>query len=201
MLDESVLGKMLNRLNSMSGEKVYETVQQNGLGVSDATPFATMLEAADGMLTGDTILFIDGYDRALKIPDKGYPGMSLQKTDSEKAIRGSNEGFAESIKQNTALIRKRLRSPDVKVKEKKIGTRTKTNVDLVYLDGLVYPELLEKMEHRLDSFEIDGVQDSGGDRAVDGNVLVFSFPAVSDHKEAGPGGDGDAGGPCGRSCG
>lgn len=161
MLDESVLGKMLNRLNSMPGEKVYETIQQNGLGVSDATPFATMLEAADGMLTGDTILFIDGYDRALKIPDKGYPGMSLQETDSEKAIRGSNEGFGESIKQNTALIRKRLRSPDVKVKEKKIGTRTKTNVDLVYLDGLVYPELLEEMEHRLDSFEIDGVQDSG----------------------------------------
>ena len=67
-----------------------------------------MSEAAGGMLTGDSILFVDGFDRALKIPDKGYPGMSLQKTESEKAIRGSNEGFGDSIKQNTALIRKRL---------------------------------------------------------------------------------------------
>ena len=161
MMDESVIGKMLNRLSSMPEKEVYEALQENGLGVSDATPFPTMREAADGMLTGDTILFVDGFDKALKIPDKGYPGKSLQETDSEKAVRGSNEGFGESIKQNTALIRKRLRSPDVKVKEKKIGVRTNTNVDMVYLDGLIYPEFLEEIERRLDAFEIDGVQDTG----------------------------------------
>lgn len=49
------------------------------------------------MLTGDSILFVDGFDQALKIPDKGYPGMSLQETESEKALRGSNEGFGTSI--------------------------------------------------------------------------------------------------------
>jgi spore germination protein len=106
-------------------------------------------------------LFIDGYDRALKIPDKGYPGMSLKETDTEKSLRGSNEGFGESIKQNTALIRKRLRSADVKVKETKVGVRTGTAVDLMYLDGLIYPKLLDEMERRLQEFEIDGVQDSG----------------------------------------
>lgn len=161
MMDESVLGKMLNRLSDMPKEQVYEAVEQNGLGVSDATPFATMREAADGMLTGDTILFLDGFGKALKIPDKGYPGMSLQETDSEKAIRGSNEGFGGSIKQNTALIRKRLRSPNLRVKERKIGTRSNTNVDLVYLDGLIYPQILQEIENRLGQFEIDGVQDSG----------------------------------------
>ena len=63
--------------------------------------------------------------------------MSLQKTESEKAIRGSNEGFGDSIKQNTALIRKRLRSVDLKVAECKCGRRTGTNVDIMYLDGIV----------------------------------------------------------------
>ena len=93
MMEDSVLGKMLNRLNVMEPQQVYAVLQENGLGVSDVTPFAQMSEAAGGMLTGDSILFVDGFDRALKIPDKGYPGMSLQKTESEKAIRGSNEGF------------------------------------------------------------------------------------------------------------
>ena len=106
----------------MEPQQVYAVLQENGLGVSDVdTVLLQMSEAAGGMLTGDSILFVDGFDRALKIPDKGYPGMSLQKTESEKAIRGSNEGFGDSIKQNTALIRKRLRSVDLKVAECKCG--------------------------------------------------------------------------------
>ena len=161
MMEDSVLGKMLNRLNVMEPQQVYAVLHENGLGVSDVTPFAQMSEAAGGMLTGDSILFVDGFDRALKIPDKGYPGMSLQKTESEKAIRGSNEGFGDSIKQNTALIRKRLRSVDLKVAECKCGRRTGTNVDIMYLDGIVRPEIVTQMQQRLAAFEIDGIGDSG----------------------------------------
>lgn len=161
MMEDSVLGKMLNRLNVMESQQVYAVLQENGLGVSDVTPFAQMSEAAGGMLTGDSILFVDGFDRALKIPDKGYPGMSLQKTESEKSIRGSNEGFGDSIKQNTALIRKRLRSVDLKVAECKCGKRTATNVDIMYLDGIVRPEIVTQMQQRLAAFEIDGIGDSG----------------------------------------
>jgi len=161
VMGDSVLGKMLNQLSSMDAKTVYEALKENGLGISDATPFAQMSEAAGGMLTGDTILFVDGFDRALKIPDKGYPGMSLQETESEKAIRGSNEGFGGSIKQNTALIRKRLRSVDLKVAECKCGTRTNTNVDVMYLDGIVRPEIVTEMQQRLEGFTIDGIGDSG----------------------------------------
>ena len=161
MMEDSVLGKMLNRLDTMEPQQVYEALQENGLGVSDATPFAQMSEAAGGMLTGDSILFVDGFDRALKIPDRGYPGMSLQETESEKAIRGSNEGFGGFIKQNTALIRKRLRSVDLKVAECKCGRRTGTNVDVMYLDGIVRPQVVTEMQQRLAEFDIDGIGDSG----------------------------------------
>lgn len=161
MMEDSLLGKMLSRLNTMEDAMLYEALQENGLGISDATPFAKMSEAAGGMLTGDTILFVDGFDRVLKIPDKGYPSMSLQETESEKAIRGSNEGFGGSIKQNTALIRKRLRSVDLKVAECKCGRRTSTNVDLMYLNGIVRPEIVSEMQQRLNGFEIDGIGDSG----------------------------------------
>ena len=150
MIEKSTLGNLLSGLNRLSGEEVLEKIRENGMGVSDAVPFATMSEAADAMLTGDTVIFVDGFDRAVKIPDKGYPAMTLQEVKSEKSIRGSNEAFSNSIKQNTALIRKRLRSPDVKVWEKKVGVRTKTNVDIMYLEGLIYPEFLEEMERRLD---------------------------------------------------
>lgn len=161
IFERSLIGKLLNSLSDCTAEEIWERLETNALGLSDATPFATMEEAADGMLTGDTILFVDGFNRALKIPDKGYPQMGISEAESEKTIRGSNEGFTESVKSNTALIRKRLRSPKVKIKEIKAGVRSKTNVDLVYIEDLVYPGVLEEAERRLSCYEIDGVLDSG----------------------------------------
>lgn len=157
----SALSEVLKYLRTLEKEEIYDVLSQNALGISDATFFSTIEEAADGLLTGETILFVDGFAQAIKIPDDGYPRMSLSEADSEKVIRGSNEGFSDSVKQNAALIRKRVRSPKVKVKQLKTGIRSNTNVYLVYMDDLVYPGLLKEIERRMDGFEIDGVLDSG----------------------------------------
>lgn len=158
---ESAIGKFLATLRELPEEELTSYVSRNIWDISDSQPFETIEDAAQGMLTGDAIFFLDGYDRALKIPDKGYPGRGVYEVESEKVIRGSNEGFSESIKLNTALIRKRLRSPHVKVKETFAGRRTHTNVDLVYMKDLIYPGMLEEIEKRLQEFEIDGTLDSG----------------------------------------
>lgn len=157
----SALSEVLKYLRTIEKEEIYDVLSQNALGISDATFFSTIEEAADGLLTGETILFVDGFAQAVKIPDNGYPRMSLSEADSEKVIRGSNEGFSDSVKQNAALIRKRVRSPKIKVKQLKTGIRSNTNVYLVYMDDLVYPGLLKEIERRMDGFEIDGVLDSG----------------------------------------
>lgn len=158
---DSAVGKLLGKLRTMPEQDLTAYVKENVEDISDSQPFPTIEEAAEGMLTGDVLFFLDGYNKALKIPDKGYPGRGVYETESEKVIRGSNEGFSESIKLNTALIRKRLRSPHVKVKESFAGRRTNTNVDLVYLKDLIYPGMLEEIEKRLSEFEIDGTLDSG----------------------------------------
>ena len=158
---ESAIGKLLTTLRSLPEEELISYVKENTWDISDSTPFETIEDAAQGMLTGDVIFFLEGYEKALKIPDLGYPGRGVYEVESEKVIRGSNEGFSESVKLNTALIRKRLRSPHVKVRESFAGKRTHTNVDLVYLKDLIHPEVLEEIEKRLQEFEIDGTLDSG----------------------------------------
>ena len=112
----SALGETLKYLNGLTRDEILCTLQENALGISDATYFSTIEEAVSGLLTGEAILFVDGFDRAVKIPDDGYPNMGITEVDSEKVIRGSNEGFCDSVKQNAALIRKRIRSPRVKVR-------------------------------------------------------------------------------------
>lgn len=158
---ESTIGKLLTTLRTLPEEELISYISGNTWDISDSTPFDTIEDAAQGMLTGDVIFFLEGYDKALKIPDEGYPGRGVYEVESEKVIRGSNEGFCESIKLNTALIRKRLRSPHVKVRESFAGKRTHTNVDLVYLKDLIHPEVLEEIEKQLQEFEIDGALDSG----------------------------------------
>ena len=159
--EASALGKLIASLREMEDDKLCQMLDENAFGISDMTAFTTMEDAADAMLTGDPILFVDGYDKALKIADKGYPNMGVKESDSEKVVRGSNEGFSDSIKLNTALIRRRVRSPKLKVRELKAGVRSKTNVDLVFMEDLAYPELLDKIEDRLNKYAIDGVLDSG----------------------------------------
>lgn len=161
LMETTALGRLLSYLEQAPGEEIIEILDKNALGIADVTPFETMEEAAQGMLTGDAILFVDGYPKALKISDKGYPNMGVTEADSEKVIRGSNEGFADSIKVNTALIRKRVRSTKVKVKEMRPGVRSHTNVNLVYMEDLAYPEIIAEVEKRLNRYEIDGVLDSG----------------------------------------
>lgn len=161
MLEDSVIGKLLNRLLDMEEQEIYGALEQNRLGISDAKELATMQEAMAAMFAGNAVLFVDGYDKAIKIGSKGYPGIGVRKSESEKVMRGSLESFCESFKLNTALVRKRIRSGKLKVEEKTVGKYSQTMTALLYLEGVVYPPICRELKERLDAFEIDGVEDSG----------------------------------------
>ena len=157
----SEIGRLIQTLPDQEPEEICAFLTQNGRGMTDVTFYTDLKEAAQGLLTGDMILFVDGLDQVLKIPDKGYPGMGVQSAESEKVTRGSNEGFSDSVKTNTALVRKRLRATELKNVEVKAGRRTDTLVNLMYMAGIARKEALEEILRRLDTFEIDGILDSG----------------------------------------
>ena len=161
LLETTALGRLLAALSELPDRDLNQVLNENAMGISDVTPYDTIEDAAQGMLTGDAILFVDGYGHALKIADKGYPGMGVQEPDSEKVIRGSKEGFTDSIKTNTALIRKRVRSTRVKVEEVQEGVRSHTAIDLVYMADLKYESVLRQIREKITEYEIDGVMDSG----------------------------------------
>lgn len=158
---DSVIGKTLNTLIGLSKEEVCQALKHNNIGLSDITKLYTMDDAVNGMLTGDAVLFVDGCDCAFKIAATGYPKMNISKADSEQNIRGSKEGFNDSVKANTALIRKRIRSPRLKVKEMTEGLRSNTTIAVVYIEDIVEKGLVERLEQQLSEYEMDGVFDSG----------------------------------------
>ena len=157
----SEIGRLIQTLSTENPREVYPFLEKNGRGMTDVKFYKDLKEAAQGLLTGDIILFVDGLDQVMKIPDRGYPRKGIQDAESEKVTRGSNEAFSDSVKTNTALIRKRLRATELKNVETKAGRRTNTLVNLMYMEGIAKKEVLQELLHRLDRFEIDGILDSG----------------------------------------
>lgn len=161
MLDDSAIGKMVNHFWEISPEQIQDFVRNNSLGIADVRKFDNMEDAFAALLAGNAIFFMDGYDRAMKISSKGYPGMGVSGAETEKVLRGSREGFSDSVKINSALVRKRIRDTRMKVVEMSTGVRSNTMLQLLYIEDLVREELLEEIRDRLEEFEIDGILDSG----------------------------------------
>lgn len=176
MLDDSALGKMVNHFWEISPEQIREFVKYNSLGIADVKKFSTMEETFAALLAGNAVFFMDGYDQAMKISSKGYPNMGVSEAETEKVLRGSREGFTDSVKVNSALVRKRLRDTRMKVEERQVGVRSNTMVQILYMEDLVQEELLENVKERLDAYEIDGVLDSGMLEQLTEENWISPFP-------------------------
>lgn len=161
LMDHSVVARILKQLSEKDREQQGKMIRENGLGVSKSKQFTDLEQAVASMLTGDVLLFVDGCDVAVSLADKGYPGKPVGNCEAEKVIRGSSEGFCDSVKTNEALVRKRIRSTGLKVLEKKAGVRSETTMAVLYMEELVRPEFLDKLEQGLEKYCIDGVFDSG----------------------------------------
>ena len=176
MLDDSAIGKMINHFWEISPEDIQEFVRHNSLGIADVKKLENLDESIDAMLAGNAVFFIDGYDKAMKISSKGYPSTGVMEAESEKVLRGSREGFSDSVKSNSALVRKRLRDTRLKVEEYKIGVRSHTLTQVLYMDDLVHEGLLEEVKERLEEFQIDGILDSGMLEQLTEDVWYSPFP-------------------------
>lgn len=150
--------------NGMSASILYMEVTINTTtfdGLTVEAEMETLEEALTCLMAGNAIRIIDGYNKIQKILSVGYPAMVVGESRNEKVLRGSREGFADSVKTNAALIRKRMKNNCLKVKEKILGTRSNTMINVLYVEGLARQSVLNEVNRRLDSIQVDGISDSG----------------------------------------
>jgi len=121
----------------------------------------TMDKVTDAVLSGSVALFVDGYAEALLIGLKNLPQRGVEKADIEVVVRGPKESFAETIEVNTALIRRRLRSPNLVIEGLRLGRQTNTTIAIAYLKGVVSPELVQEVRSRIERIDIDAILDGG----------------------------------------
>ncbi|MDR2655031.1 MAG: spore germination protein [Oscillospiraceae bacterium] len=127
---------------------------------SDVNETGDVAELVHELTYGGALLFAEGSDKALIIGSRNFPVRSISEPDSERIIKGPRDGFIESIAPNLSLIRRRLRTNQLKIKIRKMGRKTSTSVAVCYIEDLVEPKILSDLEQRLDRVDIDGILDS-----------------------------------------
>lgn len=152
---------LLANIQEQEAAQPIETVKNLLVPTNQVHEATTLQDIVDGVVNGDTAIFLDCSDKALIVETKGWPVRSIGDPKSEKVTQGPSDAFNESFRQNLALLRKRMRTSNLITEYFKIGWRSKTDLALVYLDNVANPKLVREMRKRIKAIKIAYVTDTG----------------------------------------
>lgn len=136
--------------NAHDFSKKYVSYGETGLETEDS-PIVIQL------LSGLSCLFVDGYDQCITIDCRTYPARGVAEPDKDKVLRGSRDGFVETLIFNTALIRRRIRDVAFTVEIMETGESSHTDIAICYMKGRVDEELLKKIQTRIRTLKVDAL--------------------------------------------
>ncbi len=109
------------------------------------------------VLSGQTCLLLDGFGAAILLDIRTYPQRDTAEPEKDKVLRGSHDGFVETMVLNCALIRRRIRSPQLRMEYHAVGRLSQTDVTLCYLEGAADQALLDKIRDRLENANVSAL--------------------------------------------
>lgn len=118
----------------------------------------TIKEVVNGVLNGDVVIFHKG--KAFLVNVFGPEKRSVERSETETVVTGPHDAFVENAQTNLSLIRKRLKTPQLKVMQLVVGRLTRTNVYIMYLEDVVSDEVLQDLKERIEKISIDGIYDT-----------------------------------------
>ncbi len=117
----------------------------------------TVDEVVTAVLSGQTALIVEGINDALLVDIRTYPTRSIDEPDKDRSLRGSRDGFVETMIFNCALIRRRIRDPKLRMKHFQVGKSSKLDVAIGFIDGLADPKVVKRLQQRLQEIDIKGI--------------------------------------------
>ncbi len=115
-------------------------------------------EVIRNVLSGPACLFIDGYKECIILDCRTYPARSVDEPDKDKSLRGSRDGFVETIVFNTALMRRRIRDPHLVMEMTEAGQASRTDIAICYMSDRVDKDLLNNLKKRIESLQLDDLR-------------------------------------------
>jgi len=148
-----ILKTLQNLGNKVIKHDTIPTLMKERIGYIEVESFTDIEQAKSMLLAGAVVLLIDGENKGIIIDAREYPARSPQEPDLEKVTRGSRDGLVETLIFNTALIRRRLRDPNLIFEITSVGKRSKTDVVISYIKGVADDRLISEVKDKIDQID------------------------------------------------
>lgn len=164
--NEIINNNILKPLMLLQREAEFDFSQKDNLGeiishkiisVEDIKKTKIMEEAIDAILAGRSLLLIDNINYALSIGTQGWQERNVSMPNVERTVRGPQDAFMENIEVNTGLVRRRIKSKDLKVIPFKIGKHSHTKINVMYLEGIADKNIVQEVKKRMESIDVGQV--------------------------------------------
>nr|WP_318153044.1 spore germination protein [Metabacillus arenae] len=185
VIDQDIIKNIQMEFKVSEKEEIVEAhalvnqLQSKVLSIGKVKRTQSLDKVSYAILNGDSVLFVDGTDEVLIMGSEGWKNRSIEEPISEALIRGPRDGFIENLHTNTVLIRRRIRDPNLRFKSYQVGRRSKQDLVVAYIDGIVNPHIVEEVNLRLKSIDLDDVPESGYiEQWIEDNFLS-PFPQIA----------------------
>ena len=155
-----------------------KTIQKQLAAVAQIKFTMNVNELIAGILEANVAILVDGESTGLLADLKGFEKRSIEEPSSETVIRGPRDGFTETLRVNTSLLRRRIRSPKLKIESFTIGEYSKTDVAVAYIDKIASEAVIEEVRKRVGSIKIDGVMETGYIEEFIEDLPFSPFPQI-----------------------
>lgn len=157
-ITENIIKPLTEELSdTLSSESITGEIKNRifkGTQIKEAATFAC---TAASILSGELVIIADGEDKALCMGEQGYPKKAISEPQTEQNEKGSQEAFTDNFKDNATLLRRRLRTPSLVIEKRTYGKISNTPVLICYLSDKVSKELLDSVNSRLESVDLEAV--------------------------------------------
>lgn len=140
---------------------VYQFLTKESLLTAERHILYTYGSVMQDLFSGFALIFIDGIPKGVSLGIQGYEKKSISEPTSEHNLMGSQEAFAEVIRTNISLIRRRMKNPALRFEMHQIGELSSTDICIVYMQDKAPPEMVDRIRKKLKSIKLDTVISSG----------------------------------------
>jgi len=185
LISDHILGPLMrckvfpDEKGTIKTGKILELVKDQVITVGGVKEDSKPEDVVCQVLSGDTALLVEGVAQALVLSTKGWQKRAIEEPDIEVIVKGPRDGFVETLRTNTALLRRRIRHPNLTFECLEVGKKTRTEVCLAYLRGLTNPKLVEEVKRRLRRINTDAILAGGFLEEFIEDAPLSPFPTVA----------------------
>ncbi|NLY55969.1 MAG: spore germination protein [Firmicutes bacterium] len=149
------LGNLRKDEAEITPENLANYIRYCLISTPNSSEATTRQDVINKIITGDTAILVEGLTQAIVIDTKSWEHRGVSDPKTESSVRGPHEAFTETIRVNTALIRRRIRSPHLRIDMMRIGRRSHTDVAVIWIDGITNPNYVHEVKKRLNAVDVD----------------------------------------------